>query len=86
MDEVLCVPVRPIDVGDGFRPYPMMTFCPALARNAGLASGSGSSIGSRPRRASDTAVAPLVPRTSTGTRFIDGEPMKSATKMLAGLL
>src|SRR5260221_5259726 len=65
---------------------PKMTLAPSLSFSTLALVGAGNAIGTVPARSMTTEAAPFDRETLPSTRFIDGEPMKSATNRFAGVL
>ena len=65
---------------------PRITSRPTKASAAAEGLSSGSTVVEPSARFRLTTSAPLARSSRAGTRFMEGEPMKSATKMLAGVL
>ena len=63
-----------------------MTFAPSLSVSTFALVGTGNAIGTVPARSMTTEAAPFDLETLPSSKFIDGEPMKSATNRFAGVL
>src|SRR5713226_5197652 len=65
---------------------PKMTLAPSVSVATSALVGAGNAIGSAPACSITTEAAPFDRKTLPSSRFMDGEPMKSATNRFAGLL